>query len=169
MPTTCSRKRGYGRLAVRRAPELQEILAALGDDVELPDRPATKLTDRRACRLARPLRGLQPRQAGRRARLEPPKLRSYLEQADAYPITDYLPVLDPMPEGMALNRSWEDTTRGRVNAMARDDDTDYTILGLHVLEEHGSGFTTATVGRRVAAAPARSRRPTRPSGRPTAT
>jgi hypothetical protein len=30
--------------------------------------------------------------------------------------------------------------------MARDDDTDYAILGLHVLEEHGFGFTTAQVG-----------------------
>ena len=29
--------------------------------------------------------------------------------------------------------------------MPRDDDLDYTILGLHVLEEHGFGFTAADV------------------------
>ncbi len=31
--------------------------------------------------------------------------------------------------------------------MAHDDDTDYTILGLHVLEKFGFGFTTADIGR----------------------
>jgi ADP-ribosylglycohydrolase len=75
------------------------------------------------------------------------KLRTYLEQAGAYPIDDYLPVLDPMPDGMELNGSWREATRGRVNAMARDDDIDYTILGLHVLEGLGPGFTTADIGR----------------------
>jgi ADP-ribosylglycohydrolase len=30
--------------------------------------------------------------------------------------------------------------------MARDDDIDYTILGLHILEQHGRGFTTQDVG-----------------------
>lgn len=73
------------------------------------------------------------------------RLRSYLELADAYPITDYLPVLDPMPDGMTLNGSWREATRGRVNGMARDDDTDYTILGLHIMEEYGPGFGTADV------------------------
>ena len=75
------------------------------------------------------------------------KLRSYLEYAGAYPIADYLPVLDPMPAGMELNPCWKVATRGRVRGMARDDDTDYTILGLHVLEKFGLGFTTADIGR----------------------
>ncbi len=73
------------------------------------------------------------------------KLRRYLEDAGAYPITDYLPVLDPMPAGMELDPSWTVATRGRVHGMARDDDTDYTILGLHVLEKYGFGFNTAQV------------------------
>lgn len=33
-----------------------------------------------------------------------------------------------------------------IRYMARDDDTDYTILGLHVLDEHGMGFDTRHVG-----------------------
>ena len=74
------------------------------------------------------------------------KLRDYLDQAGAYPLDDYLPVLDPMPEKFTLNPCWPDATRGRVNAMARDDDTDYTMLGLKILETYGRGYTSADVG-----------------------
>jgi ADP-ribosylglycohydrolase len=68
------------------------------------------------------------------------KIRRYLDAADAYPIDGYLPHLDPFPEGLALNWCWPETTRGNIRFMARDDDTDYTILGLHILEDHGFGF-----------------------------
>ena len=68
------------------------------------------------------------------------RIRRYLELADAYPIDDYLPVLDPFPEGMKLNWCWPETTRGNVEFMARDDDTDYTILGMHILEDQGFEF-----------------------------
>jgi ADP-ribosylglycohydrolase len=74
------------------------------------------------------------------------KLRRYLTAADAYPIDDYLPVLDPMPDGLELNPCWRVATRGRIHGMARDDDTDYTILALHVLECHGFDFTTEQIG-----------------------
>lgn len=123
------------------------IFAAIADDVRLPVPDSTELTDRlhgawlgrcAGCNLGKPVEGHGWNRG---------KLRSYLEQAGAYPIDDYLPVLDPMPEGMELNRSWTEATRGRVNAMARDDDTDYTILGLHVLEGLGAGFTSADIGR----------------------
>jgi ADP-ribosylglycohydrolase len=68
------------------------------------------------------------------------KIARYLEAANAFPIEDYLPQLDPFPEGLTLNWCWPETTRGNIRYMARDDDTDYTILGLHVLEEHGFDF-----------------------------
>ena len=58
----------------------------------------------------------------------PERIRSYLELADAYPLRDYIPALDPMPEGFQLNPSWPETTRGRVHGSARDDDIDYSIL-----------------------------------------
>jgi len=73
------------------------------------------------------------------------KLREYLMEANAYPLDDYLPVLDPMPARFTLNPCWEVATRGRVRAMARDDDTDYTMLGLRVLETYGRGYTSADV------------------------
>jgi hypothetical protein len=40
---------------------------------------------------------------------------------------------------MRLNPCWPETTRGNIGFMARDDDIDYMILGLHVLESWGSG------------------------------
>ncbi len=67
-------------------------------------------------------------------------LRVYLERAHAYPLRDYIPVLDPMPEEFVLRENWPHTTRGRVHGSDRDDDIDYAILGLHLLERHGSGL-----------------------------
>ncbi|MEV0406005.1 hypothetical protein [Actinoallomurus sp. NPDC050550] len=65
------------------------------------------------------------------------RIRGYLVLADAYPLTDYFPVLDPMPDGFEFVDNWPETTRGRVNGSARDGDIDYAILALHLLETHG--------------------------------
>ncbi len=72
-------------------------------------------------------------------------LKDYLQRADAYPLLDYVPVLDPMPEGFVLRDNWPQTTRGHVNGSARDDDIDYAILGLHLLERHGQDLRTEHV------------------------
>ncbi|WP_105970089.1 ADP-ribosylglycohydrolase family protein [Streptomyces geranii] len=37
-------------------------------------------------------------------------------------------------------------THGRIHGSCRDDDVDYAILGLHLLETHGFGFSTEQVG-----------------------
>lgn len=74
------------------------------------------------------------------------RIRDYLTLADAYPLTDYVPVLDPMPEGFELRDNWPETTRGNVNGSARDDDIDYPILALHLLETHGVGLRPEHVG-----------------------
>ena len=74
------------------------------------------------------------------------RIETYLRLADAYPLTDYIPVLDPMPDEFDLNGSWPVSTRGRVNGSARDDDIDYAILALHLLETHGRGLTPELVG-----------------------
>jgi ADP-ribosylglycohydrolase len=73
-------------------------------------------------------------------------IREYLILADAYPLRDYVPVLDPMPEGFTLTACWPETTRGNVTGSARDDDIDYAILALHLLETHGSALRTEDVG-----------------------
>ncbi len=72
----------------------------------------------------------------------PERIRTYLELANAYPLTDYVPRLDPMPTGFELVDNWPETTRGNVAGSARDDDIDYSILALHLLEQHGDGLTT---------------------------
>jgi ADP-ribosylglycohydrolase len=72
-------------------------------------------------------------------------LRRYLEGVGAYPLLDYVPALERTPEGLELRACWLETTRGRIRFMARDDDIDYTILGLHVLESHGFGFGSREV------------------------
>jgi ADP-ribosylglycohydrolase len=71
----------------------------------------------------------------------PDRIRAYLEMADAYPLRDYIPALDPMPEGFRFHRSWPETTRGRVRGSARDDDIDYSILAVWLLEQYGLEFT----------------------------
>lgn len=73
-------------------------------------------------------------------------IRTYLELANSYPLRDYFPVLDPMPSDFELRENWPETTRGNIDGSARDDDIDYPILGLHLLEAHGTGITTAIVG-----------------------
>jgi ADP-ribosylglycohydrolase len=73
-------------------------------------------------------------------------IKSYLQLADAYPLDDYIPLLDPMPAGYELREDCRaTTTRGNVHGSARDDDIDYPILGLHLLEQHGEALTTADV------------------------
>lgn len=73
-------------------------------------------------------------------------IRDYLERAGAYPLTDYVPVLDPMPSGFVLQDNWPSTTRGNVDGSARDDDIDYPILALHLLETHGQALRPEHVG-----------------------
>jgi ADP-ribosylglycohydrolase len=86
------------------------------------------------CTLGKPVEGLTRDQ-----------IETYLKAAEAYPLNDYIPLIDPLPEGVELHPSFVDTVRGKIAYMSRDDDTDYTILGLHILEKFGPGFTSDDV------------------------
>jgi len=126
--------------------DLESIRAARPEPVSLP---ALKLSEEAlrdkfygawlgrsaGCTLGKPVEGLDQAQ-----------IRTYLDAANAYPLTDYIPLIEPFPAGVELHPSYHDTVRGRISYMSRDDDTDYTIIGLHLLEKHGPGFTTANVG-----------------------
>jgi ADP-ribosylglycohydrolase len=58
----------------------------------------------------------------------------------------YIPLLDPLPAGIEkLNPSWKNATLNRVQEMPRDDDIDYTILALHIVETYGTSFTRENV------------------------
>ena len=71
------------------------------------------------------------------------RIDSYLQFAEALPLNDYIPLVDGHPDG--LKPRLPDCTRGRISYMPRDDDMDYTILGLHILERHGADFTSRNV------------------------
>ncbi len=88
------------------------------------------------------------------------KIERALRALSEWPLSDYWPRVDDLPDGFAL-WSWEafkdpDTIpypppddpqlRGNITRMLRDDDMDYPIIGLHILEHHGPGFTTKDVG-----------------------
>jgi ADP-ribosylglycohydrolase len=89
------------------------------------------------CCLGKPLEGLTPSQ-----------IRAYLHAAGAWPLRDYVPLLDPLPDGIErLNPSWRTATLGRVDGMPRDDDIDYTILALHLVETYGRDLRVEDIAR----------------------
>jgi ADP-ribosylglycohydrolase len=111
-------------------PRRPDLPALVDGDHDLRGRLAGAWLGRCAgCNLGKPVEGWSRE-----------RIRQYLDAAGAFPIDDYLPLLDPFPDGLELNWCWPETTRGNIGFMARDDDTDYTILGLHLLERHGFGF-----------------------------
>ncbi|MFI9645215.1 ADP-ribosylglycohydrolase family protein [Streptomyces sp. NPDC052040] len=74
------------------------------------------------------------------------RIDGYLRAADALPLTDYLPGPVTGADRDALRPEWRQCVRGRVHGSCRDDDIDYAILGLDLLETHGFGFSTEQVG-----------------------
>lgn len=75
----------------------------------------------------------------------PARIRAYLERAHAYPLTGYVPALLPPAPEFPLHPTWPVSVRDRVDGAPRDDDLDYTVLGLHLLERCGAEFTAADV------------------------
>ncbi|MFE9772033.1 ADP-ribosylglycohydrolase family protein [Streptomyces sp. NPDC005931] len=74
------------------------------------------------------------------------RIDRYLRDTDALPLTDYLPEPLSGSTGPQLRPEWRACVRGHVHGSCRDDDVDYAILGLDLLETHGFGFTTEQVG-----------------------
>ncbi|MFD7611440.1 ADP-ribosylglycohydrolase family protein [Streptomyces sp. NPDC059828] len=74
------------------------------------------------------------------------RIDRYLRLTHALPLTDYLPEPPPGADGFELRPDWRGCVRGRIHGSCRDDDVDYSILGLHLLETHGFAFTTEQVG-----------------------
>jgi ADP-ribosylglycohydrolase len=74
-------------------------------------------------------------------------IRRVLEHTGEWPLQRYFPPTDETWDGP----EWHDLNAGAIRRsitrMARDDDMDYTLLGLVVLEKYGPGFTTEDVAR----------------------
>ena len=82
------------------------------------------------------------------------KLDDYLKKAGALPLDDYIPFTDdywvhPLITGQAydakINRI-KPCTRGNISCMVRDDDMDFPIINLHIIEQYGQGFTARQAG-----------------------
>ena len=75
------------------------------------------------------------------------RIEEYMRAAGLAELTDYLPLVDPGNESAAIRPNARAWTRGNIREMARDDDLDYTVLGLCLLEAKGGGFQPQDVGR----------------------
>jgi len=109
------------------------------DAAVLPDKMLGAYLGRIAgCILGKPVEG-RPRAA----------IDRYLEAARLADLDGYFPRLDPWPEG--FDTAWLEhpniagCLEGQITEAQRDDDIDYTILGLHLLERHGAALTSDDV------------------------
>ena len=70
-------------------------------------------------------------------------LSGYLESAGALPLRDYIPFRP------SINQSVEhpDACREIISKALPDDDINYTVISLMLIEQYGRSFTTADVGR----------------------
>jgi ADP-ribosylglycohydrolase len=70
----------------------------------------------------------------------------YLRASGQWPQTGYIPLLPTLPEGVShLHESAPFSSAGTFEDVPRDDDIDWTILNLSLLEQHGDGITTAEI------------------------
>ncbi len=88
------------------------------------------------CQLGKPVELLSMRQ-GRDA------LLSYLRDADALPLRDYVPLV----AGTLVEKTGRGSCRGEFSRSEPDDDINYTVLALTLLEKHGLDLSTEDVGR----------------------
>jgi ADP-ribosylglycohydrolase len=70
-------------------------------------------------------------------------LEGYLREAGALPLRDYVPLL----EGTLPARTGRASCRGLIERSEPDDDINYSVLALMLLEQHGLELTTADVAR----------------------
>ena len=74
------------------------------------------------------------------------QVAAYAHASGQVPQTGYFPLLDPLPAGVpALHPSAPVATAGRFTDAPRDDDVDWTILNLVLLELHGTALTTEQI------------------------
>ncbi len=88
------------------------------------------------CQLGKPVELLSMRQ-GREA------VTAYLRDADAVPLRDYVPLVP----GTIVEKVGRGSCRGEFSRSEPDDDINYTVLALTLLETHGLELSTEDVGR----------------------
>jgi len=129
-------------------PEGPRVLKGVPKGRALADRTLGAWLGRAAgCLLGKPCEGWPRRH-----------IEKTLRALEEWPLSDYWPRRETLPEGMAFRGQevlevWQHyplpthpCLRENITRMERDDDMDYPIMGLSVLEEYGPGFTTKEVG-----------------------
>lgn len=76
--------------------------------------------------------------------LTPEQIKAYLEGANAYPLSDYIPAQSR--SGKPLRRDCVPSMRGYVQYAQEDDDLNYMCLAVKLLERTGLDFTSLDVG-----------------------
>ena len=72
------------------------------------------------------------------------QIRTFLELVGEYPLSNYVP---PAPSENTDPKPYPYSVRGAWDHAIEDDDTNYTVMGMKIMEENGPGFTTENVGR----------------------
>ena len=76
------------------------------------------------------------------------EVETYLRAAGAWPQQGFVPLLDTLPDGVShLHESAAHAALGTFTAIPRDDDLDWTMVGLHLLETYGDAVTTEDIAR----------------------
>jgi len=133
------------KIRVERPRKPERVEVSLSDD-ELFDKIHGGWLGRSAgCLLGKPVEGCNKEQ-----------IEEWLKIAGAYPLRDYFPPLPTLPpdapdwlkvrSDLIGAHHGLSVLSGHITRMVRDDDTDYTIMGLHILEKFGPDFTTMNVG-----------------------
>jgi ADP-ribosylglycohydrolase/transcriptional regulator with XRE-family HTH domain len=74
------------------------------------------------------------------------EIEEFLERGGTYPLDDYVPEILPRPtKYAAFEPDIRQYLRGHIEWAPRDDDLDYTLLNLMVLEKYGQHFTSEQV------------------------
>ena len=111
--------------------------AAASDDVGVEHRLRSAWQGRiSGCQLGKAVELLSMRE-GRAA------LTAYLARAEALPIRDYIPLV----LGTSVAHDFPECCRGHINRCEPDDDINYSVLALLMLEDHGAGLSTSDVAR----------------------
>jgi ADP-ribosylglycohydrolase len=72
----------------------------------------------------------------------------YLRAVGQWPQTGFVPLLENLPAGVShLHESAPHSAAGRFTQVPRDDDLDWTILGLHMIETYGTELTVDDIAR----------------------
>lgn len=75
------------------------------------------------------------------------QIERYLKTVGAYPLNGFIPYSPDIltDDDFSLHKTALSTTLGNIDRAVRDDDTDYTVLNLKILNAHGTDFSTEDV------------------------